>query len=100
MTDDSFNVAQADPQLAANQAKARAAVRPVAAQAQQRADAVQRAPGWEPAPRSSQPATSKSPGWTPPPKGVSAPLGGQKVTQVVDYARKHQHPLQCTLEKE
>lgn len=23
-----------------------------------------------------------------------------KVTQVVDYARKHQHPLQCTLEKE
>ncbi|GAB4131528.1 MAG: ATP-dependent Clp protease adapter ClpS [Rhodothalassiaceae bacterium] len=23
-----------------------------------------------------------------------------KVNQVVDYARKHQHPLQCTLEKE
>ena len=23
-----------------------------------------------------------------------------KVTQVMDYARKHQHPLQCTLEKE
>lgn len=23
-----------------------------------------------------------------------------KVTQVVDFARKHQHPLQCTLEKE
>jgi ATP-dependent Clp protease adaptor protein ClpS len=23
-----------------------------------------------------------------------------KVTQVVDYARKHQHPLQCTLEKD
>ena len=23
-----------------------------------------------------------------------------KVTQVVDYARKNQHPLQCTLEKE
>ena len=23
-----------------------------------------------------------------------------KVTVVVDYARKHQHPLQCTLEKE
>jgi ATP-dependent Clp protease adaptor protein ClpS len=23
-----------------------------------------------------------------------------KVTQVIDYARKHQHPLQCTLEKE
>lgn len=23
-----------------------------------------------------------------------------KVTQVVDYARKHQHPLQCTMEKE
>jgi ATP-dependent Clp protease adaptor protein ClpS len=23
-----------------------------------------------------------------------------KVTQVVDYARRHQHPLQCTLEKE
>lgn len=23
-----------------------------------------------------------------------------KVTQVVDYARKHHHPLQCTLEKE
>ncbi len=23
-----------------------------------------------------------------------------KVAQVVDYARKHQHPLQCTLEKE
>ncbi len=23
-----------------------------------------------------------------------------KVTQVVDYARKHQHPLQCTLERE
>jgi ATP-dependent Clp protease adaptor protein ClpS len=23
-----------------------------------------------------------------------------KVTQVVEYARKHQHPLQCTLEKE
>ena len=23
-----------------------------------------------------------------------------KVTQVVDYARQHQHPLQCTLEKE
>ncbi len=23
-----------------------------------------------------------------------------KVTQTVDYARQHQHPLQCTLEKE
>ena len=23
-----------------------------------------------------------------------------KVTQVIDYARKHQHPLQCTLEKD
>jgi ATP-dependent Clp protease adaptor protein ClpS len=23
-----------------------------------------------------------------------------KVTQVIDYARKHEHPLQCTLEKE
>ena len=23
-----------------------------------------------------------------------------KVTQVVDFARKHEHPLQCTLEKE
>jgi ATP-dependent Clp protease adaptor protein ClpS len=23
-----------------------------------------------------------------------------KVTQVVDYAREHQHPLQCTLEKD
>lgn len=23
-----------------------------------------------------------------------------KVTQVMDFARKHQHPLQCTLEKE
>ncbi|MEM7224019.1 MAG: ATP-dependent Clp protease adapter ClpS [Pseudomonadota bacterium] len=23
-----------------------------------------------------------------------------KVTQVVEYARRHQHPLQCTLEKE
>ena len=23
-----------------------------------------------------------------------------KVTQTVDYARKHQHPLQCTLEKD
>ena len=23
-----------------------------------------------------------------------------KVTSVVDYARRHQHPLQCTLEKE
>lgn len=23
-----------------------------------------------------------------------------KVTSVIDYARKHQHPLQCTLEKE
>jgi ATP-dependent Clp protease adaptor protein ClpS len=23
-----------------------------------------------------------------------------KVTQVMDYARKHQHPLQCTMEKE
>ena len=23
-----------------------------------------------------------------------------KVTQVVDYARRHQHPLQCTLEKD
>ncbi len=23
-----------------------------------------------------------------------------KVTQVVDYARKNQHPLQCTLEKD
>lgn len=23
-----------------------------------------------------------------------------KVTQVIDFARKHQHPLQCTLEKE
>ncbi len=23
-----------------------------------------------------------------------------KVTQVIDYARKNQHPLQCTLEKE
>ena len=23
-----------------------------------------------------------------------------KVTQVMDFARKHQHPLQCTMEKE
>ena len=23
-----------------------------------------------------------------------------KVTQVIDHARKHQHPLQCTMEKE
>ena len=23
-----------------------------------------------------------------------------KVTQVIDYARQHQHPLQCTLEKD
>jgi ATP-dependent Clp protease adaptor protein ClpS len=23
-----------------------------------------------------------------------------KVTQVMDFARQHQHPLQCTLEKE
>ena len=23
-----------------------------------------------------------------------------KVTQVIDYARRHEHPLQCTLEKE
>jgi len=23
-----------------------------------------------------------------------------KVTQVIDYARRHQHPLQCTMEKE
>ncbi len=23
-----------------------------------------------------------------------------KVTQVIDFARKHEHPLQCTLEKE
>ena len=23
-----------------------------------------------------------------------------KVTQVIEYARRHQHPLQCTLEKE
>ncbi|MDX1401981.1 MAG: ATP-dependent Clp protease adapter ClpS [Kiloniellales bacterium] len=23
-----------------------------------------------------------------------------KVTQVIDYARRHQHPLQCTLERE
>ena len=23
-----------------------------------------------------------------------------KVTQVMDFARKHEHPLQCTLEKE
>jgi ATP-dependent Clp protease adaptor protein ClpS len=23
-----------------------------------------------------------------------------KVTQVIDYARRHQHPLQCTLEKD
>jgi len=23
-----------------------------------------------------------------------------KVTQVIDFARKHQHPLQCTLEKD
>ena len=23
-----------------------------------------------------------------------------KVTQVIDYAKRHQHPLQCTLEKE
>ena len=23
-----------------------------------------------------------------------------KVTQVIDFARRHQHPLQCTLEKE
>jgi ATP-dependent Clp protease adaptor protein ClpS len=23
-----------------------------------------------------------------------------KVTQVIDFARKHQHPLQCTMEKE
>ncbi|MEM7173450.1 MAG: ATP-dependent Clp protease adapter ClpS [Pseudomonadota bacterium] len=23
-----------------------------------------------------------------------------KVTQVVDYARQHQHPLQCTMEKD
>jgi ATP-dependent Clp protease adaptor protein ClpS len=24
----------------------------------------------------------------------------EKVTQVMDFARKHQHPLQCTLEKD
>jgi len=23
-----------------------------------------------------------------------------KVTQVMDFARRHQHPLQCTMEKE
>jgi len=23
-----------------------------------------------------------------------------KVTQVIDFARRHEHPLQCTLEKE
>jgi ATP-dependent Clp protease adaptor protein ClpS len=23
-----------------------------------------------------------------------------KVTQVIDFARRHQHPLQCTMEKE
>ena len=27
-------------------------------------------------------------------------IAESKVTQVVDFARKHQHPLQCTLEKE
>jgi ATP-dependent Clp protease adaptor protein ClpS len=27
-------------------------------------------------------------------------IAESKVTAVVDYARRHQHPLQCTLEKE
>jgi len=27
-------------------------------------------------------------------------IAESKVTTVVDYARRHQHPLQCTLEKE
>ncbi len=27
-------------------------------------------------------------------------IAESKVTQVVDFARKHQHPLQCTLEKD
>jgi ATP-dependent Clp protease adaptor protein ClpS len=27
-------------------------------------------------------------------------VAGTKVAQVMDFARRHQHPLQCTLEKE
>jgi len=26
-------------------------------------------------------------------------VAGAKVDQVIDYARKHQHPLQCTMEE-
>ena len=41
-----------------------------------------------------------------PPKGVGVcgvytyEVAETKVTQTVDYARKNQHPLQCTIEKE
>ena len=30
----------------------------------------------------------------------SSEVAETKVTQVMDYARKHEHPLQCTMEKE
>ena len=32
--------------------------------------------------------------------GYTYEVAETKVTQVVDYARKNQHPLQCTLEKD
>ena len=33
-------------------------------------------------------------------RGASAEVVETKVTQVMDFARRHQHPLQCTMEKE
>jgi ATP-dependent Clp protease adaptor protein ClpS len=30
----------------------------------------------------------------------SAEVAETKVAQVMDFARRHQHPLQCTMEKE
>ena len=32
-------------------------------------------------------------------RGASAEVIETKVTQVMDFARKHQHPLQCVMEK-
>ena len=32
--------------------------------------------------------------------GSDADVAETKVTQVIDFARQHQHPLQCTMEKE
>jgi hypothetical protein len=51
----------------------------------------------------------REPDREPLPWGWSVPLGivgpqpavcETKVTQVMDFARQHQHPLQCTLEKD